>query len=682
MATVFAAIFVIVLIFAVVAIMGSLIVTRLYRKVPQGQALIVSRTKDIDVTFTGALVIPVVHRAELMDIGVKRIEIEKTGADGLICRDNMRADIKVSFYVRVNNTNEDVKKVAQLVGTSNASSAEKLDELFTAKFAEALKTAGKQMDFVELYDKREAFRTAVIGVIGEDLNGYVLDDVAIETLEQTSVTQLDPMNVLDAEGIKKITQITTRERIMANDHAREAEKQIKAKDVETQQAIFEMDRQERAAEYRAQREMATTKAREESMTAQVESEERLKSEQARLKTDELVGVQEQNLQREIEVASKNRERVVAVEEVKIDKARQLETVAKEIETLSASKELESEKARIGELAKVRIAVEKTVAEQEESILTLRQVEGANRDRESIIIKAGAEAEASLILTIKQAEASETASQSKAKERLTIADANRVASQMESEAKINIADATRAEAAAEGLAAVEVQKAEASAIEQVGLANARVKEINAAAEQKKGEAEAAVTRLAGEAEGAAMEAKLKGEAAGLVEKAEAMKQLEGVGQEYDLAVKNIDADLQTRLATVGAQKEMGIAQAEALGGALAKAKIDIVGGTDMFVDRILGAVSTGKAMEGFANSSPTSQAIALPYASGDKDLIETLASAVSGMGASGVASLSLARVLNMAAERLGGSDGELLKELIGSLEGKGLDNIPVGRLLGK
>ena len=682
MANVLAAILVIVVLIAFVAFVGALVVTRLYRKVPQGQALIVSRTREIEVTFTGALVVPVVHRGELMDIGVKRIEIEKTGTDGLICRDNIRADIKVSFYVRVNNTSEDVRKVAQLVGTSNASSAEKLDELFTAKFAEALKTAGKQMDFVELYDKRESFRTAVIGVIGEDLNGYVLDDVAIETLEQTPVTQLDPMNVLDAEGIKKITQITTRERILANDHAREAEKQIKSKDVETQQAIFEMDRQERAAEYRAQREMATTKAREESMTAQVEAEERLKSEQARLKTDELIGVQSQNLQREVDVAAKNRERVVAVEEVKIDKARQLETVAKEIETLAASKDLETEKARIAELAKARIAVEKTVAEQEESILTLRMVEGANRERESTVIRAGAEAEASLIMTIKEAEASEAASQHKAKERITIAEAGRSASLLEAESKVRLADATRAEAAAEGLAQVEVKKAEAAAIEQVGLANARVKEIDAAAEQKRGESAATVLRMAGEADGAAMEARLKGEAAGLVEKAEAMKQLEGVGQEYDLAVKRIDSDLQTRLATVGAHKEMGIAQAVALGGALAKANIDIVGGTDMFVDRILGAVSTGKALDGFANASSTSQAIALPYATGDKDLVETLASAVSGLGASGVASLSLARVLNLAAERLGGTEGETLKELLASMEGKGLDSIPVSRLLGR
>jgi hypothetical protein len=310
------------------------------------------------------------------------------------------------------------------------------------------------------------------------------------------------------------------------------------------------------------------------------------------------------------------------------------------------------------------------------------VEEANRERESTVIRAGAEAEASLIITIKEAEASETASVHKAKERITMAEAFRSASQLEAEAKIRTADASRAEAAAEGLAEVEVRKAEAAAIEQVGLANARVKEIDAAAEQRMGEALANVTRLAGEAEGAASEAKLKGEAAGLVEKAEAMKQLEGVGQEYDLAVKRIDADLQTRLASVVATKDLGVAQAEALGGALAKANIDIVGGTDMFVDRILGAVSAGKAIDGFANSSASTQAITAPYMSGEKDLMEMLAGAVSGMGAGGVASLSFARVLNMAADRLGGSDGELLRELIGSLEGKGLDGIPVGRLLDK
>jgi uncharacterized membrane protein YqiK len=36
--------------------------------------------------------------------------------------DNMRADIKVAFFVRVNQTSQDVLKVAQAVGCERASS--------------------------------------------------------------------------------------------------------------------------------------------------------------------------------------------------------------------------------------------------------------------------------------------------------------------------------------------------------------------------------------------------------------------------------------------------------------------------------------------------------------------------------------------------------------------------------
>jgi uncharacterized membrane protein YqiK len=680
--TVLLTIFLIVVVLAFFLLVIGTAVTRLYRKVPQGQALVHSKARTIDVTFTGALVVPVVHKGEYMDIGVKVIEIEKSGNDGLICRDNIRADIRVSFYVRVNPTADDVRKVAQLVGCANASSQEKLEQLFSAKFAEALKTAGKQLDFVELYDKREQFRTEIIGVVGQDLNGYVLDDVAIEYLEQTPVDQLSTSNVLDAEGIRKITEKTTSEMIQANVFRREAEKQIKAKDVETQQAIYEMERQEKAAEFRAQREMATTAAREQSMTAQVEAEERLKAESAKLRTDEAVAIQGENLKREVEVAAKNRERVVAVEEEKVIKARQLEIVAREIETMSASKDLEQEKARIAELAKARIAVEKTVAEQEEAIKTLREVEAATRVKEATIIRAGGEAEAGLIATIKSAEAGEKASQFKARERMTIAEASKNASELEATAKVRMADANRAEAAAEGLANVEVRRAEAQAIEQQGLAVARVKEADAAAERVRGVALSEVARLTGESEGAAIEAKLRGEAAGLHEKAAAMKELEGVGKEYDLAVREIDANTSVRLASVDAHKEMAKAQAEALGGALASANIDIVGGTDMFVDRILGAAASGKALDAFANASDTTKAITAPYASGDKDLVELLSSALSGMGASGLANLSVARLLTVVADRVGGDDGALLTELVSSMKSKGLDSIDLRSALGR
>ncbi|MBY8853208.1 flotillin family protein, partial [Saccharothrix sp. MB29] len=150
-----------------------------------GKALIISKVRKVDVTFTGAVVLPVLHRAEVMDISVKTIEIRRAGQEGLICQDNIRADIRITFFVRVNKTVEDVIKVAQAIGTARASDVATLQELFNAKFSEALKTVGKQLDFVDLYTKRDEFRDRIIQVIGTDLNGYSLEDAAIDYLEQT-----------------------------------------------------------------------------------------------------------------------------------------------------------------------------------------------------------------------------------------------------------------------------------------------------------------------------------------------------------------------------------------------------------------------------------------------------------------------------------------------------------------
>ena len=94
--------------------------------------------------------------------------------------------------MRVNKTAEDVIKVAQAIGSARASDQETLQELFNAKFSEALKTVGKQLDFVDLYTKRDEFRDQIIQVIGTDLNGYILEDAAIDYLEQTPIDSARP----------------------------------------------------------------------------------------------------------------------------------------------------------------------------------------------------------------------------------------------------------------------------------------------------------------------------------------------------------------------------------------------------------------------------------------------------------------------------------------------------------
>ena len=55
-------------------------------------------------------IIPLIHRVEEMDISLKQVNISREGKDGLICKDNLRADIKVAFFVRVSPETVDIKK--------------------------------------------------------------------------------------------------------------------------------------------------------------------------------------------------------------------------------------------------------------------------------------------------------------------------------------------------------------------------------------------------------------------------------------------------------------------------------------------------------------------------------------------------------------------------------------------
>ncbi len=471
----------------------AFVITRLFRKVEQGKALIISKTKKVDVTFTGAVVLPVLHKAETMDISVKKIEIHRAGREGLICQDNIRADIQITFFVRVNKTVEDVIKVAQSIGTQRASDKAAIQEFFAAKFSEALKTVGKQLDFVDLYTKREEFRDRIIQVIGTDLNGYHLDDAAIDFLEQTPMAQLDGSNILDAQGIRKITELTAIEHVRTNEFQRTEQKEITRQDVDARETILELERRQAEAEIKQRREVESLRAREEAATARVQEEERLGAQTAFIRTEEQLGIQRENQAREIAVAQKNRERVIAVESERIEKDRMLEVIGRERETelnrIAATKEVEAERRGVADVIRERIAVDRTVAEQEESILTLRAVEDAERARRSVIIAAEAEAQEKLVKDIKAAEAAEAASAHLAAEQLTLAEARLKTADLDAQAKLRLAEGIQAETAAPGLAAVQVRDAEADVTEKAGLA----------------EAEATAARLKAEAEGARLKA---------------------------------------------------------------------------------------------------------------------------------------------------------------------------------
>jgi len=69
-----------------------------YVKVDQGTALIINKFRgEPEVKFTGGVVYPVINLKEYMKITLITLDVNRQGSDGLICKDNMRADITVAF---------------------------------------------------------------------------------------------------------------------------------------------------------------------------------------------------------------------------------------------------------------------------------------------------------------------------------------------------------------------------------------------------------------------------------------------------------------------------------------------------------------------------------------------------------------------------------------------------------
>ncbi|MFH9858920.1 flotillin family protein [Streptomyces sp. NPDC017202] len=641
------------------ALLLFLAVSLLFRKVEQGKALIVSKLRKVDVTFTGQVVLPVLHKAEVMDISVKTIEITRAGKEGLICRDNIRADIRISFFVKVNKTVEDVVKVAQAVGTARASDRNTLQELFHAKFSEALKTVGKQLDFTDLYTKREELRYRIIEVIGVDLNGYHLEDAAIDYLEQTPVTQLDPANVLDAQGIRKITELTAIEHVRTNEFRRHEEKEITRQNVDAREAVLELERRQADAEIKQRREIETVRAREEAETARVVEEERLRAQSAFLRTEEQLGVQRENQAREVAVAAKNRERVIAVESERIEKDRLLEVIARERETgltrIAAEKEVEAEKREIAEVIRERVAVDRTVAEQEESIKKLRAVEEAERQRQAVVIAAEAQAQERLVKDIKAAEAAEQAAVHRAAEELTLAEARLKSADLDARARLRLAEGVQAEAAAEGLAAVRVRDKEAEVVEKTGRA-----EAGAAEARLRAEAEGVRVKALAEAEG--IGEKLKAEAAGLTEKAAAMAALDEASRGHEEYRLRLQAEKDIRLAGLETQKHVAEAQATVLATGLENADINIVGGESVFFDRLVSSIALGRSVDGFVQHSETAQALAGPWLDGSANLADDLGRILGPVSTADVRNLTVSALL-MKLMKTGGADSGALRQLL-------------------
>jgi len=655
-----------------------------YRKVEKGTALVRTGLGGTKVYFNGGVVYPILHRLDHIDISLKRIEIDRTGKNGLICKDNLRADIKVAFFVRVNNAADDVLRVAESIGCDRASSEEEIRALFDAKFSEALKTVGKRFDFIALYEDRDTFRDEILKVIGTDLNGFVLDDAAIDYLEQTPLSMLDPDNILDAEGIKKITELTAIQAKLANNIQRDKERVIKQQDVEAREAILELERQLKETEAKQQREVDTVQYREQAEAMKVREEERQKSEQARISAEEEIQIAEENKQRQVLVAQRNKERTDGVELERVERERMLEEIERkrvtELKSIEAEKAIEIQKKEIQEVIRERVAVERGVVEEQQRIKDTEEFATVDRYKQVTVTTAEAKAQETLIqrikeaeaqkeaaqlkadeeayTVVKEAEAAKTAAEMRAVERVIQAEAEETASAKESSAKKMMAEAIVKESAAEGMGEADVRRAQGQADVEVALA--------------KGQADAEVIRAKGVADANAIELK-----------AGAMKLFEEAGQEHEEFKLKLEKAKTVELAQIDVQRQIAEQQAIVVGEALKSANIDIVGGETQFFDRITNAITNGKVVDRTVGNSQVLDDVKETFFNGDPDYFKSQLSTWIedfGIKTEDLKNLSVAALLGNLVGTAKGNERQKLVGMLGAAERFGVSEMKATELL--
>jgi flotillin len=433
-------------------IFGAIVtmVTSLYRKTSADQAFVRTGQGGSRVVMDGgAMVLPVLHRVLDVNLQTMKLGVNPRGRNALITKDNLRADVLAQFYIKVQPDQDHILTAARSLG-ENSVNAETVEALVSEKLVSALRAIASQMDLFEIHTRRDEFAEKVKEHVRADLeeNGLLLESVTISELDQTDPGELSDNNVFDAQGKKKITEITAAAGVERNKLERDAERQRAEKDVETRQKVLELERQRAEAESAQAAEVAKIRATKEReaqeaqilqqqaiATAQVAQQKAVQQaeiarnqavQQAEVAQELAVKAAEIQRDKELQTAAVERDKAVKTAQVEQEKTVALADRARQI----AVAEQEAARARAEEIALIAQSERERANQQ---VVTVEQIAEADREAQKKLIaakqvieqdkiKQQTEAEVQAYTRVKQAEAEQESAEKQAAAKLQLAEA--------------------------------------------------------------------------------------------------------------------------------------------------------------------------------------------------------------------------------------------------------------------
>ncbi len=407
-------------IYASVVLVGllaiGLIMARLYRRSSKEVSFVRTGFGGQKVIMNGgAMVLPVLHETIPVNMNTLRLEVRRANEAALITRDRMRVDVQAEFYVRVQPTTESIANAAQTLGIRTMEPSA-LKELVEGKFVDALRAVAAEMAMMELHEMRVDFVQKVQLVVSEDLlkNGLELESVSLTGLDQTGKEYFNPDNAFDAEGLTMLTEAIEVRRKRRNEIEQDTEVSIVRKNLEADLQKLEVGRDQEYARLEQEREIAIRRAAQEAEISREQAEMKFQAEQAEIlalqQADQARiaserAVEEGRIQKDRELRELEISKARAIETTEIDKVKSVELAEQDRAVAVANKSREQSEAE----AEAALARAKMV-QAEESVITVRESEVAERDKRIELIEASKDAERQAIKIKVAAEAEKAAAE--------------------------------------------------------------------------------------------------------------------------------------------------------------------------------------------------------------------------------------------------------------------------------
>ena len=529
------------------------IVTRLYRKASASVAFVrTGGRKALVVKDRGAIVIPVLHEVTPVSLETMRLNVERRGPHALITRDNLRVDLSAEFYIKVQANDDDILAASRSLG-SRSVNPQSVSDLVQEKLVSALRTVAATQDLHELHSKRDEFAGKVQAIVTHDLasNGLTLESVTISALDQTDTSQLQERNVFDAQGLRKIAEITQRAKVERNEIEREAEQQITLRDVATRKQVLSL-----------QRDQAEFEAEQRTRVANVQAERQREVAAFKIEQDEMVSRREIDKQQAIETAEVRRK--LAVEQAEVAKRVALIEKLQEQETAEVGKQQAIEVAQRRREAAIAAQEQERATAQAAALMAESEKEQAKQEVITVEVKAKAQREAAQKLIAAQ----------------QVIDESRIREQTEAEV-----DAYRAVKKAEG---------ERQAAEMQYEAKLRLAQADSESETKRADGEKARKMVDVQVEHERVSVER--------ERVEVERQELANRSEFEVAA----LEFELSKLRIAADKDARIAAAQALGQMLSKANMQIFGDPETMAkmsNRFMSAAGVGNSVDGFLRGLP-------------------------------------------------------------------------------